>query len=309
MLLWVNLVAALGGGAWYFLQPPERQDEVRRLVGNSFADNKNVTAMEVAWDVYQFYYSADFVTTPPAAGERTHVYGGAPRVAGEGDAIPAGRFLRNIGYLVGYDDDLGSPRWAAYRVADMDRLPAAGPRPGGFEVDARTVARIDPDVYTGSGFDRGHLAPNYAIATRHGAAAQRETFLMSNVMPQRHGLNAGLWKQVEMRVATNWPARYGEVWVVAGPVFGAKPARLEGLEGGSGPAIPEACYMIVVDESGGRVRTLAFLFPQEPAAGAKMDEFLTTVDEIERRTRLDFFAELPLETETELEGRRAGRVW
>jgi endonuclease G len=309
LVFWVNLVVLLGGGAWYLVQPPARQTEVRRLVTNAFAENKNVTLLDVAWDVYQLYYSPDFVSTPPAEGERTHLYAGAPRVAGEGDAIPAGRFLRNTGYLAGYHDELGAPLWAAYRVADIDPLPRATERPGRFAVDERTIAQVDPDAYTNSGYDRGHLAPNHAIATRYGEAAQRETFLMSNIVPQRHGLNAGLWKQMEMRAATSYPARFGEIWVLVGPIFKAAPPRLPERSIGVQPAIPDAFFKIVIDESDGRLRTLAFIFPQEPEAGAKPEDFLTTVDEIERRTGLDFFGELPIEIETEVEARQAAKTW
>lgn len=304
--LWLNLAIVVVGGGWYLFQPPTRQAEVRLLVGNAFADNKRVELIDVAWDIYQLYYSPDFVAAPPATGDRTHLYGGLPRMAG--DTNPA-RLLTNRGYLAGYSDVLANPLWAAYRVADVDPLPAPGERPERFETDPRTVARVEPEAYSGTGYDRGHVAPNYAVATRHGEEAQRETFLMSNVMPQRHGLNAGPWKQLELRIATSWPARFGEVWVLAGPVFGAKPGRLKGRDRGVAPALPEACYMIVVDESAGRVRALAFILPQEPAEGADLNEFLVTIDEVERRTNLDFFSELPDEAEGALEARRAARVW
>ncbi len=314
--MWLNLALIVGGAAWFWMQSPERKAEVRQLVGNAFVDNKRVDLWDVAWDIYQLYYGRDFVAVPPAEGDRTHLFAGLPLTvdpqggaggAGVGDV--AGRLLSNVGYLAGYSDALGAPLWVAYRMGDITPLPAAPERPDRFEVDRRTVARIGPDAYTGSGYDRGHLAPNYAIATRHGEVAQRETFLMSNIIPQRHGLNAGLWKQLEMRVATSYPARFGEVWVLAGPVFGASPERLAGRAGQVTPAIPEACFMIVIDESDGRVRSLAFLFPQEPPTGAELAEFLTTIDEIERRTGLDFLAELEDVAETEVEARRAGRVW
>lgn len=94
-------------------------------------------------------------------------------------------------------------------------------------MDKRTAARVEPDDYTRSGYDRGHMAPNYGIATRFGRQAQEETFLMSNISPQKHGLNAGVWKTLEQRIATNYPGRFGEVWVLAGPVFAARPERLK----------------------------------------------------------------------------------
>jgi endonuclease G len=126
---------------------------------------------------------------------------------------------------------------------------------------------------------------------------------MSNIIPQKHGLNAGLWKTLERKIATNYPGRFGEVWVIAGPVFGARPERLQRRV-----AVPEACYMIIVDESDGRLRAQAFIFPQEPA-DPQLDRYLTTIDEIERRTGLNFLAELPDDAENALESRAAGRAW
>lgn len=306
LILWLNLIVLGVGAGWYFLQPAPRRAEVRLLVGNAFADNKRVDLLDVAWDIYQLYYSPDFVAAPPAFGDRTHLYAGVPQFTIDGEN--AGRFLANTGYLVGYADELASPLWAAYRMQDISPLPDSGERPESFEVDRRTIARVESSAYTNTGFNRGHLAPNYAISTRYGEAAQRETFLMSNVMPQKHGLNAGLWKQLELRAATSYPARFGEIWVLCGPVFDQSLTRLPGTNR-RGPALPEACYMILVDESDNRVRALAFLFPQDPAPYSDLSDYLTTIDEIERRTGLDFLAALPDATEIELESRPASRVW
>lgn len=298
--LYANVILWAVLGAWFLFQPRERQDEVARLTQNAFDSRKGITAFDVAWDVWQLYYSKDYVAGV-AAGDKTHVYGGAPRIV----APPATsvRVLPNTGYVAGYSDALGNPLWAAYRVADIE-LRDPPPRPDNFVPDLRTVARIDSQVYTGSDYDRGHLAPNYAIATRYGLRAQEETFQMSNICPQRHTLNAGVWKQLEHRIATNYAGRFGEVWVLAGPVFSAHPDKLRRRV-----AIPDAFYMIVVDESDGRVRAEAFLFPQDAPANARMDDYLASVDEIERRTGLDFLSELPDEAENALEARKVERAW
>ena len=238
------------------------------------------------------------------------MYGGAPQLA-TGTTTTTGasrvtdtRLLTNRAYAVGYSDALGNPLWAAYRVQDLATIPASPPRPEKFETDRRTVARIAPEDYTNSGYDRGHLAPNYAIATRHGVAAQEETFLMSNITPQRHALNAGLWRELEMKIATSYPARYGEVWVLTGPVFGANPQKLRDRV-----QVPEAFYLIVIDENEGRLRTLSLLVPQETPAGADPENFLTTIDEIQRRTGLDFLRELDDTSERAVETQRATRLW
>jgi len=303
----VNLAVAGLLGGWFVVQPDGRQREVRQLVGNAFEGNKRVSALDVAWDVWQLYY-ADSATGRIAAGDKTIVYGGAPRMVGSGGSAGAGavgvRVLTNQGYAVGYSDALGNPLWAAYRVRDLATLPVAAARPEKFETDRRTAARVASDDYTNSGYDRGHLAPNYAIATRYGPVAQRETFLMSNITPQLHALNAGLWKELELKIATSYPARYREVWVLTGPVFGASPKKLRGTV-----AVPEAFFLIVIDENEGKLRTLAFLVPQDAPPAADPERFLTRIDEIQRRTGLDFLSELDDAAEQQVEAHRAARVW
>jgi endonuclease G len=305
-LLGLNLGVALLLGGWYVTQPETRQREVRRLVENAFERDKRVSVLDIAWDVWQLYYS-ESATGRIAAGDKTIVYGGVPRVAGGGASAMATaefRVLTNRGYVAGYSDALGNPLWVAYRVEDLAKLPRPAPRPEKFEVDRRTAARVAPEAYAGSGYDRGHLAPNYAIATRFGAAAQRETFLMSNITPQRHALNAGLWRELEMKIATSYPARYGEVWVLTGPIFGAQPRTLRG-----GVAVPDAFFLIVVDENEGKLRTLAFVVPQDAPAGDDPRQYLTSIEEIQRRTGLDVLSELDDASEKQIELHRATRVW
>jgi endonuclease G len=289
-------------GGWYLAQPEGRREEVRRLVGNALERDKQVSPLDVAWDVWQLYY-AESGTGRLATGDKTFVYGGAPRLAGLAAGTPL-RLLSNTGYVVGYHEARGNPAWAAYRIRDVAEIPTPAPRPDNFDMDRRTVARVSPADYMGSGYDRGHLAPNYAIASRYGAQAQAETFLMSNITPQRHALNAGLWKGLEMKIATSYPARYGEVWVLAGPVFGEQPEKLR-----NGVWVPDAFFMIIVDEHEGKLRTLAVIVPQDPPSNADWSEYLTTVSEIERRTRLDFFHELDDVAERQIEQQLASRMW
>jgi endonuclease G len=299
----LNLIVATILGGWYLTQPATRQHEVRLLVQNAFEREKRVSALDVAWDVWQLYY-AQSAHGRIAAGDKSFVYGGAPRSTDLNRNAGNFRVLANQGYVAGYSDTLGNPLWVAYRMQDLARIPKPAARPEKFEVDRRTAARVEPDDYTGSGYDRGHLAPNFAIATRFGAKAQRETFLMSNITPQLHSLNAGLWRELEMKIATSYPARYGEVWVLTGPVFGNEPRRLR-----RGVVVPDAFYLIVIDESEGKLRTLALIVPQDAPTNADPASYLTSIDEIQRRTGLDFLSELEDAAEREVEQARAKRVW
>ena len=70
--------------------------------------------------------------------------------------------------------------------------------------------------YKNSGFDRGHLCP--AGDRRYSQEAHDETFLTSNISPQDHDFNAGVWNRLEQKVRY-WARKYDGVFVVTGGVL------------------------------------------------------------------------------------------
>jgi len=211
--------------------------------------------------------------------------------------------IENRGYCVGYSDSMKNPLWVAYRIFDVPKL-SSGKRPSGFRIDSRTRARVRHSDYTRSGYDRGHMAPNYGIATRYGRDAQKETFLMSNVIPQTPRVNRGIWKDLEMRVAKRYGRHMGEVWVITGPVFEKPVKKLQ-----SGVPIPSHYYKIMVDEQGGNLRALAFLIEKNCPPYTRISQRLVSIDELERRTGLDFFPDLNEGVQQQLESESATRLW
>lgn len=211
--------------------------------------------------------------------------------------------LENRGYSVGYSDHYENPLWATYRIFTVPTSDH-GKRPSRFTTDPRTKAKASHTDYTGSGFDRGHMAPNYGIATRYGSAAQKETFLMSNIIPQNPNVNRTIWKDLEMTVAKKYGRYFDEVWVTTGPIFSRFPPRLD-----SGVAIPYAYYKIIVDESNGELRALAFIIDRYCPPYSRLKTHLVSIDEIEEKTGLDFFTDLPNGKEDPLEATPARRLW
>ena len=237
LLLNLGVGAVLGG--WYLTQPETRRVEVRRLVENALERDKRVSFIDVAWDVWQLYYagsSAGKVST----GDKSIVYGGAPRALATGADMPTIRVLVNQGYVVGYSDALGNPLWAAYRVQDLAQLPKPAPRPEKFETDRRTVARISPEDYAGSGYDRGHLVPAADMAFNEQAI--NESFYMSNISPQVRAFNGGIWRELEEN-ARDWGRRFKHLIVVSGPVLSQPPL---GQIGFSKVSVPAAYYKILL---------------------------------------------------------------
>lgn len=303
-IAWWGLIVGVGALAlWYGLQSQSSRRELRHLVGSMWVPGARVAFTDVLADLWDAYLVPGATPDVPGSEDRTLVFGGIPQALG----FPPGsvKTWTNRAYAVGYSDSLRCPVWVAYRVGGTTRLARGVPRPDQFLVDRRTSARVHPDAYLRTGFDRGHLAPNLAIGLWFGEEAQRETFLMSNVAPQSQSLNRGAWRALEARVAYSYPARLEEVWVFCGPLFDPVPKRLNV----SGIAIPEAFYLLVVDVSAGRIRSMALIVPQNAETTASLSHWLVSIDEVERRSGLDFFPSLDKSVENRLESKISASVW
>lgn len=205
------------------------------------------------------------------------------------------KVLVNRGYMAGYSEFHRNPAWVCYRVVRVDGTDAPE-RPGSFKRDKRTKARIVSDDYTNTGYDRGHMAPSYAIGLCYGDKAQRETFLMSNVVPQSPDMNRGPWKALEQKVV-DLAQQYGVVWVTTGPVYDGPVVTLWNVR------VPDSCFKVL---TWGETNAVAFLMSQD--ANGPFGGYTTTVDRVEALTGLDFMAGLPDDIEFAMESQISSMV-
>ncbi|MDD3146287.1 MAG: DNA/RNA non-specific endonuclease [Candidatus Riflebacteria bacterium] len=226
------------------------------------------------------------------------VYGGNPRLASSTTVT----LLKNIAYHAGYCEERRNPLWVAYRLDTIEHGEKLK-RPKGFKADMRTLSRVSPGDFVKSGYDRGHLAPNSAIAQRYGLDAQHQTFLMSNIVPQTPDLNRKVWQRLE-KMEDEYANRLENVWVITGPIFDEHIQQIS-----NNIEIPDAFFKILFDEEKGNVRAMAFLLQQNVTGKEPLESFLTSIDEIEKLSGLDFIAPLADEFETKIEAAVPGRLW
>lgn len=219
------------------------------------------------------------------------------------------RVLRNEAFLVGWSDLRGNPLWVEYR---LQPVPADAPfhrRPERFSRDWRALNSIGHDDYNGSGYDRGHLAPNYAISRLYGPTAQQQTFLMTNITPQRPRLNQKVWQRLEEVEIDVFARRYGELWVITGPVFDQDIVRLPTT---FRVEVPDAFFKIFAAPSGGadgQPKLLAFVVPQTVKGNEPLDRFVTSVDHVEELTGFDFFSAMEPVLQSRLEAAVDPAAW
>jgi endonuclease G len=89
-------------------------------------------------------------------------------------------------------------------------------RQNDFRADSRIrggLRLIDPRDYASSGYERGHLCPS--ADRSFSPAINSETFLMTNIAPQVHGLNGGPWEKLE-RYSRSMARRDANLYIIAG---------------------------------------------------------------------------------------------
>jgi endonuclease G len=212
------------------------------------------------------------------------------------------RLLERIGYTTYHDLDHRIPLWVSYKVSQqwLDK-PAFIPR-------SNLRWRTDPELaglgardrdYRHSGYSRGHMAMQ-ALLRGRSQECERQGFFFANAAPQRQSFNAGIWLQLEYQVM-RWARQYGDVWVVCGPVLSPDPSRLNGRV-----SVPTGFYKIVTRDTPDGMAVAAYFFMHEAqGATVTLDQSIFTIDAIERRTGLDFFASLPDVYESQIEARRS----
>lgn len=220
-------------------------------------------------------------------------------------------------YTICYRETYEQAEWSAYRL-DVSQLVKGSDRTNDFRPDPeiKTESATLAD-YRGSGYDRGHLTP--AADMSFSKTAMSETFYMSNMSPQAGAFNRGIWQQLESRVR-DWARAFGRVYVVSGPVLD-KPASKYETIGKSKVAIPQYYYKVILaplyadandrksPDDAKAVAAIGFILPNDGCDGKTFMDFCVSVDEVERRTGLDFYSLLDDDAENAAEAKFDKSLW
>lgn len=214
-----------------------------------------------------------------------HVLWGAPQIAKEGN----NQYLCRNGYAVNYNYRTKVAYYAVEHVIGVNVATKTVERTDIFRDDSSIPEPYRSSVkdYLNSGFDRGHLAPAGDFV--NSAPAMRDSFLMSNMMPQLPANNRGVWKYLE-DLTRYWAGKYGDVYVITGPVFDpAKPRII-----GNGVQVPSHVYKIIIDPK--QRKFIAFLIPNSRIDPNDLPKYVISVAELEAITKINFSPKIPTKT-------------
>ena len=144
-------------------------------------------------------------------------------------------------YLVAYDAPVKIPVYVAYTLLPQNAL-GCWPRTNAFVADKSVVGGARPDDYAGTGYDKGHAAPDGDLSWSE--IVEYESFLMTNMYPQHGSLNRGIWKLLETSIR-GWAVQTNQSYTIfVGAMYGAGNETI-----GAGVIVPHAYYKIVINNN------------------------------------------------------------
>lgn len=241
----------------------------------------------------------DFPVLSREEAKKLYLATGNPSKASENDR--ENHLILNSAFAASYNDRKGVPNWVSWRLTKDDLGDAV--RQNDFRPDPALPAswtEITSADYSSSGYERGHLCPSADRAASDGVNSL--TFLMTNIAPQEHDLNAGAWEKLE-RYSRSMARRDANLFIIAGG-YGSKGKLKDKVN------IPANFWkIIVVIENGGDIsaadantRVIAVDMPNEKGIlNRNWREFSVTVRSIEEKTGYDFLSALPRKLQDVLE--------
>lgn len=147
--------------------------------------------------------------------------------------------------------------------------------------------RANLNDFKNSGYDRGHLV---ASADKDNDLLENsETFLLSNMTAQKHGLNAGAWENLEILIRENDKKESVlETFVISGPMYQLhRPIESIGWQENEQTVIPvphEFFKSILVENTLGNINIYSYIMPNDDKTDKDLDRYVCTVNEIEKKS-------------------------
>ena len=203
------------------------------------------------------------------------------------------QIIRRKAYVLSYNKNTKLPNWVAWHLT-KDHSEGFVPRSNDYREDLDVPSpRATNDDYKNVTWTRGHMCP--AGDNKWDESAMSETFLLSNMCPQTSSLNTGLWNRLEQSCRM-WAKKYGNLYIVCGPVLLRTEHETIGL---NKVVVPEAFFKVILCLQG-KPKAIGFVIRNNDGK-KKRDQFVNTVDDVERITGIDFFSALPDSIENAVE--------
>lgn len=235
-----------------------------------------------------------------------------PKVKGDNTNLVISHSTQDYGitYSLEWDCSKKSQRWTCYEFHNGLPNNNVG-RNGSWtdDPDIPEIYRTHDSDFKGTGFSRGHMCMSN---DRQSSIEQnKQTFFISNAHPQYQKHNGGLWQTLENKV-TGWgndTSFRDTLYVVKAGTIDASSQILTTTS--TGLLVPKYFYMAVLCVKNHQYKAIAFWTEHQNVSITKANakDYAISIDELEQRTGLDFFCNLPDDIEKEVEATVNTSAW
>lgn len=204
-----------------------------------------------------------------------------------------------IAYWVAY------PHCSAY-LGDQKRTDRFQPDPNFSETQQMNS--------TIKGYDRGHQLPSGDRTGNY--EMNMQTFYYSNMTPQLGNFNQRIWVDMEDKVRS-WTKSCDTLYVVTGGVLktagGNEKVKYVTDNIGNEIAVPNYYFKVLlrleISGSNRNYSAIGFWFEHKANSGKVTRSYALSVDDIEKKTGIDFFVNLPEVTQERVEAENKPEEW
>lgn len=216
-----------------------------------------------------------------------------------------------INYCMQYNCNLRAQYWSAFR---WDRTNSGGSASGSLSDFAEDPLipygyRSTLDDHKNNNHDRGHMLAN--ADRKISSAANKQTYYLSNIHPQLSEFNQqGIWFELENKVRSyNNNSFRDTLYVVkGGTISTGNYTTVKGLP------VPKYFFMALLsynksDKTQAGYKAIAFWMEHKSNTDSNYKDYAISIDELEQKTGIDFFCNLPDNIEQVVERNLVLNAW
>ena len=219
-----------------------------------------------------------------------------------------------VNFSTEWDIQKKSQRWSCYQMHEGNKGGSVGRYQEGYPYDdllenKNYFAYSDGSIFDpfwNSGYDHGHICPS--ADRQYSKEANRQTFFLTNMQPQRNIFNAGVWADMEQQVR-NWN-RFNfrdTLYVCKGGTIDKSDHIWRTLA--NGLLVPKYFFMAVLCKNASGYKALGFWiehkdtddYPRDAMGNRTLTPYVVNIRELETLTGIDFFCNLDDDTEERVE--------
>ena len=171
------------------------------------------------------------------------------------------------------------------------------------EEQQATYSELSNSVYPGSTKSEGYYQKGHICASQdriYDKEANEQTFYMTNIMPMVANFNGKIWSKLEAQVRV-WGKNSEKLYICKGGTIDKDSYILDYTIGNH--IVPKYFFMALFRETSKGISAIGFWMEHlnEDRSSDKLSKYVKSIDQLEALTGIDFFCNVPDETEEMVE--------